>query len=116
MANKYGAKKVDYDGFTFDSQAEYRRYLWLKDEQAQGNIYGLGVHPPYELEPKVFIGGKLVREIIHVVDFSYFDSITRGLVVEDVKGVATGIWKLKYNLFRRRYPQIKYRVIPAKDC
>lgn len=113
--NKYGAKKVTYDDITFDSQAEYRRYLWLKDEEAQGNIHGLAVHISYELEPVVMLGKKKLRAITHEVDFVYFDE-SGARVAEDVKGVATALWKLKYNLFQRRYPQIEYRVIPAKDC
>lgn len=113
--SKFHNKKVDYDGFTFDSQAEYRRYLWLKDEEAQGSISGLAVHITYELEPSAKLSKKKLRAIKHEVDFVYFDE-SGAHVVEDVKGVATAVWKLKYNLFQRRFPQIEYRVIPAKDC
>lgn len=118
---KFRNKKVKFDNITFDSQAEYRRYLWLKDEVEQGNITLLKVHPKFVLEPKKahFNARTLETEVIgaitHAPDFSYVD--TRGFeIVEDVKGVATDAWKLKYKLFRNRYPHIHYLVIPAKDC
>lgn len=122
MASKFNNKRVTYDDIAFDSQAEMRRYIWLKDEEAQGNIYGLGVHTVYELEPKMagynhwLKKAETLRAITHEVDFSYFLTSTKRLVVEDVKGVETAVWRMKHNLFRRHYPQIEYRVIPAKDC
>lgn len=121
MANKYNARKVEYDGFKFDSAAEMRRYIWLKDEQEQGNIQLLKVHVPFEIVPKSahwVARLQIYREInrvMHEVDFSYLDNLGYQ-VVEDVKGVETDLWKLKYKLFCSRYPQIDYRVIPAKDC
>ena len=37
---KYGNKKTEVDGITFDSKAEARRYLALKTLQAGGYISG----------------------------------------------------------------------------
>lgn len=114
--SKYNNRKVELDGYKFDSQAEMRRYQDLWALQVAGEIYGLGVHPSYELEPKATIGGKKLRAISHELDFSYFERGNNRLIVEDVKGIETALWRLKYNLFVRRYPEIEYRVIPAKDC
>lgn len=108
--SKYGARKTIIDNITFDSAAEARRYQQLVLLQKAGEITWLEAHKSFELEPKA---GKL-RAITHVVDFYYFEP-GQGVVVEDVKGVATAVWRLKYNLFQRRYPNIEYRVIRAKD-
>ena len=35
---KYFAKKVKYDGKTFDSKTEVERYIMLKDKQKKGII------------------------------------------------------------------------------
>ncbi len=76
--NKYHARKASEDGYTFDSQAEWRRYRELKLMQAAGAIRDLDVHPSW---PLVVNGWRIGR---YTADFSYLIG-TRGLVVEDVK-------------------------------
>lgn len=115
--SKYGAKRVQADGHWFDSQLEYRRYQQLSLLAAVGAISNLRVHPVYELAPKQVIGfGKerrILRAIRHELDFQYVeDGVT---VVEDTKGVVTPVWKLKHNLFQRKFPAIEYRVLTSKD-
>src|SRR5687768_16077994 len=46
---KQKGNKVDYDGHTFDSQTEYRRYLVLAARLVDGTITNLEVHPSFEL-------------------------------------------------------------------
>ena len=83
--NKYGARKVTINGIKFDSQAESRRYLVLKDMQERGEIQDLSVHPKYELQaPFVTRWGKKIRAITYTADFLY--AINSRVVVEDVKG------------------------------
>ena len=53
QTKKYGNKKVVYDGIKFDSEREGNRYLFLCEQQRQGLITDLWVHPKYELIPKV---------------------------------------------------------------
>lgn len=109
--SKYNAKKVTEDGITFDSKMEHARYRQLMLLVRAGEIYGLTVHPPFELAPKTTVNGKKLRAITHELDFSYYEEGNSRLIVEDCKGVETAIWRLKYNLFQRRYPHIEYRVI-----
>lgn len=115
--SKYHAKKVRADGHLFDSQLEYRRYQQLSLLVSAGAISDLRIHPVYELEPKHVLGfGKdrrVLRAIRHELDFQYVeDGVT---VVEDTKGVVTPVWKLKHNLFQRKFPAIQYRVLTSKD-
>lgn len=109
--SKFHAKKVTEDGITFDSRMEHARYCQLITLVRAGDIYGLTIHPSFELAPKTTVNGKKLRAIKHELDFSYYEEGNSTLIVEDTKGVETAIWRLKYNLFQRRYPHIDYRVI-----
>ena len=108
--------KVELGGITFDSKAEARRYRLLVLLQDQEQIRGLRVHPRYLLQ-EAFVdnGGQKVQAIHYEADFEYFDLEVGHLVAEDVKGFVTDTFALKSKMFRRRYPEIEFRVVPAKD-
>jgi hypothetical protein len=110
MSNKYGAKRVVFDGYTFDSQAEHRRYLQLKQLESAGEIRRLEVHPVYVLV-KAFRDneGKHQSAIRYIADFRYLEG--EQSVVEDVKGVVTSTFALKAKLFKRAYFNTKLRII-----
>lgn len=99
--NKFHARRVKYDGITFDSKKEYERYLVLKALETKGKIGDLLVHVPYTLFPKSQYG----REIKYVADFVYFDG--KETIVEDVKGCKYGsayqIFKLKKRIMQEKY-------------
>lgn len=81
---KYHAVKGTIDGFTFDSQAEGRRYLVLRDRLQRGEIRDLEPHPPaYRLE----VNGVLISR--YTPDFRYVVVATGETVVEDVKSSPT---------------------------
>ena len=82
--SKYGNRKVEYDGYTFDSQAEYRRYQQLVLLFRAGEIRNLRVHPSYLLQPAFKAQGKSERAIEYKADFEYFDVADRVQVVEEV--------------------------------
>lgn len=109
--SKYHARKTVIDNITFDSQLEANRYCQLMVLVRAGEIYGLTVHPRFELYPKTTHDGKKLRAIVHELDFSYYEEGNPRMIVEDVKGMETAVWRLKYNLFVRRYREIEYRVI-----
>lgn len=90
--SKYGNRKATEDGYTFDSQAEWRRYQQLKLMQFAGVIHGLAVHPSW---PLLVNGVRIGR---YVADFSYCEHGGIGPVVEDVKGVRTAAYLLKKRL------------------
>ena len=112
--SKYRNKKVERDGHTFDSKAEYRRYLVLRDMEMRGEIEQLEVHPKFTLQ-KSFVddwGGKRQRAITYTGDFRYLENDHH--VVEDVKGgraTQTAAFRIKAKWFMRLNPGIEFRVV-----
>lgn len=51
--SKYHNKKVEYDGISFDSKKEMKRYIVLKKAQEDGIISDLMLQVKYELIPAV---------------------------------------------------------------
>lgn len=109
--SKYRNRKTTVDGVRFDSKAEAARYRELKLLQTGGLIRDLQLQPAFELQPKYRYNGKTVRAIKYIGDFSYLENGVR--VVEDVKGKATEVFKLKAKLFQFKYPDIDFRVVAA---
>lgn len=99
--NKYHAKRVESDGYQFDSLKEARHYAGLKILVAAGKIKDLQVHPQYP----IVIKGQTVCFV--EMDFSYIPMIgdPMALVVEDVKSKATNtdLSKLKRKMFEAYY-------------
>lgn len=81
--SKYNARKVEIDGYKFDSQAEARRYDELKTLVRAKAIKDLEIHPAFP----VIINGKKICK--YIADFRYTDTKTRCRIVEDVKSPAT---------------------------
>lgn len=114
--SKYNAKPVEFDGIRFDSTAEYNRYRELVLLEKSGAIWGLTVHPRFELLPAVKREGVRWRAVTYVGDFEYYDDnnpYPPTHVVEDVKGVETAVFRLKRRLFADVYPDIKFVVVKA---
>lgn len=103
MAHKYNAKKTAVDGITFDSKKEATRYRELKALERVGKIDRLELQPRFVLMDGFRYEGKAVRKIEYVADFLYRDLSTCELIVEDVKGVKTDVYKLKKKLFLKHY-------------
>ena len=87
--NKYGAIKTMVDGVTFDSKAEAARYGVLKAMQRGSLISGLELQPRYDFA----LHG--VKMGFYKADFRYHDNRTGETIVEDVKGKATTVYRLK---------------------
>lgn len=108
--HKYGAKKTEVDGITFDSKSEAKRYQELKLLERGGAIKNLSLQPRFLLQ-EGFVNihtGKKERAIEYVADFQYDENgIT---IVEDVKGFKTSDYKIKRKLFLFKY-QNKYKHI-----
>jgi hypothetical protein len=97
--SKYGNQKVDTaDGLTFDSKAEYRRWVELNFLLKAKEITDLQRQVPFVLVPaQVSPDGTKLRGITYVADFTYRDTCGQ-LVVEDPKGASTAEWVLKKKL------------------
>lgn len=106
--SKYGAKKIEIDGEIFDSKREAKRWQELRIQEDLGLISDLRrqvkfVLIPAQREPDT-VGarggihrGKLIeREVAYYADFAYQQN--GEMVVEDVKGMRTEVYKVKRKL------------------
>lgn len=99
MVSKYKARKQEYNGHTFASAREKRRYRELLLLEQAGAISQLELQPEYELIPKqIKLDGKAERAAVYTADFRYIEEGV--LVVEDVKSKATA--KLADYVLRRK--------------
>jgi Protein of unknown function (DUF1064) len=87
VRSKYGSKKVQIDGVTFDSRAEAKRYQDLLVLERAGIITELRLQPKFELAPsiKYTSSSRATPPLRYFADFAYVDQHGRR-VVEDVKG------------------------------
>lgn len=109
--NKYKNKKVKVDGHTFHSMREARRYKELKLMERAGVIKDLELQPKFELIPTIRTGTETLRKTVYKADFRYVDTKTKGVVVEDVKGFKTDVYKLKKKMLLHKYQGIDFREV-----
>ena len=108
--NKYNNKKCYLDGYKFDSKAEMARYEELKLLIRAGEIFDLVLQPKFPLQESFRLDGTLIRKFQYVADFQYTDKDGK-VVVEDVKGVETEVYKLKKKLFLYQYVVRQYEKV-----
>jgi len=102
--SKYRAKKVTYFGITFHSKKEGKRYLVLRSAEQRGAIKHLELQPDFPLHTynpagkKCYVGK-------YIADFTYYDVNIKEIVVEDVKGFKTDIYKWK-----KRHVEAEYGI------
>lgn len=107
--NKYKNRKTELDGHLFDSKKEAERYAELKLLARAGVIQGLQLQPVFTLQNGFTDNkGHRHRPITYRADFCYQED--GALVVEDVKGFETDVFKIKKKLFMYKYPEIDFRV------
>ena len=107
--NKYRNKKVQVDMYVFDSIAESRRYKELKLLERAGKIQNLELQPHFLIQEAFKKNGKTFRKIEYIADFKYIEN--GKIIVEDVKGIQTDVFKLKHKLFEKKYPDLELRII-----
>ena len=98
--NKYRNEKVEYNGMTFDSKLELKRYCELKVLEKAKQITELQRQVKFVLIDKT----KDYRETSYLADFVYKDKDGK-LVVEDCKSkiTKTQVYKIKKKLMQQRY-------------
>lgn len=94
---KYKARKTVVDGITFDSKKEASHYCDLKLLERAKVIRDLQLQVPFVLIDKSPYG----RAIKYVADFVYYEN--NKMVVVDVKGVKTPVYRLKKRMMAERY-------------
>jgi len=106
-ANKYGATRTNCSaGHSHPSKAEAKRCDDLTLLQRSRIIHELTQQPKF---PCVVNGAKVCT---YVADFSYRDEGGR-IVIEDVKGQATPVYRLKKKLVEALYPYVKITEVRA---
>ncbi len=100
--NKYNAKKITYDGETFDSAKEAKRWSELRLMEAAGLITGLRRQVPFCLVPAQKGGIRSEKAVYYKADFVYMsrDLLGEEMIIEDVKGFRTPEYKIKRKLMK----------------
>lgn len=119
MTHKYHAKKTVYNGITFDSKGEARRYAELRMLERAGRIKDLRMQVPISLIPSIYFDKEtqtyyfdfekpykkgivcIQREKKYVADFVYIEDGVE--IVEDFKGYRTDEYKHKKNMLKKLY-------------
>lgn len=86
-----------------DSMLEARRWEQLLLLHRAGMITDLTWHPRYSLP-----GG-----VIYEADSAYIEN--GRIIVEDVKGFETQVWRLKRRMFLAAYPHIELKIVTRED-
>jgi hypothetical protein len=94
--SKYKNRKVELDGYTFDSQAEANRYAELKLLERAGKVTHIILQPQFDF----YVGLELMFR--YFADFSYLNEHDNK-IIEDVKGPRTPVYRLKKKLIEARY-------------
>ena len=97
--SKYGNRKTEVNGITFDSEKEANRYKALILMLKVGEIGLLRLQVEYELNP----GGHSIK---YIADFVYTIASTGEEVVEDVKSNITKrlpVYRMKKKLMEDKY-------------
>ena len=100
--NKYSNKKCSFGGYSFDSMKERDHYIYLLSEQQAGRITELELQPKFQLQ-ELFKDnlGRTHRAISYIADFQY--KRDKQIVVVDVKGMKTEVYRIKKKLFLYKY-------------
>ena len=99
--NKFGAQVVEIGVRRFDSKKEGRRYVDLKLLVKAGEITDLECQVKFPLKIWVDLDSKHIGN--YIADFRYYDVARECMVVEDVKGVRTPLYRWKKKHFEAQY-------------
>lgn len=113
--SKYSAVKQTIDGHTFDSKIEGQRYVLLKAQQVRGEIRDLKLQPVFVIQEGFTRDGKKYRPITYKADFMYYDNRSEKWVAEDVKGIQTEAFKIKWKLVLFKFPDITFEIITREN-
>ena len=100
--NKFRNIRTTIDGITFASKHEAMRYSKLKLLEKAKAITDLRLQVKYMLTPAQNGEYRKEQAMNYIADFVYLD-LKRGIVVEDVKGFRTEVYKLKKKLFQYKF-------------
>lgn len=105
---RYGL--TQQEGIVFDSLAEAEYYVLLLKKISQGEIKSVKCQPSFVLQEPVSKGNKKLRSITYKADFRIEYPCGR-IEIVDVKGKMTDVFRIKYKLFEKAYPELALKVI-----
>jgi|SRR5699024_8827644 len=111
--SKFNNKKIEVDGYIFDSHLEAKYYKELKLRKKAGDILFFRLQPKYLLQPSFIKDGTKYRKIEYIADFEVHH-LDGSIEVVDVKGVKTNVFRIKEKMFHKRYPH-KLTLITKDD-
>lgn len=111
IQRKYKNIKKVVNGIEFDSMKEANRYQELLLLQKAKKIMHLKLQPEFILQDSFKIGKTTHRAIKYIADFQYQNFTTGEIIVEDVKGIKTEVYRIKKKLLLFKYPEIDFREI-----
>lgn len=94
---KFGNRKTEIDGITFDSAKEARRYGYLRMLEKAGNITELRLQVPFVLVRAAKVHGRNRCARKYIADFVYLDQEGK-CHVEDAKGAKTDLYLWKRHM------------------
>lgn len=102
------AKKVKYDGYTFDSEMECLYYKELKEREKKRQVTDIRVHPSYVLQKEFYANnGKKHKAITYEPDFVFFDIELGRWRYVDVKGMLLPEFEIKWKMFDKLLKLLK---------
>jgi hypothetical protein len=108
---KYRNIKKVVNGIEFDSIKEAGRYQELLLLQKALKIWRLKLQPEFVLQDSFRLRKETHRAIKYIADFSYSEYGSSKLIVEDVKGCKTEVYRIKKKLLLFKFPEIDFREI-----
>ena len=114
--SKFQSVECIVDGIRFQSRLEARRYTQLKQMEKEGVIRNLVLQPRFLIQEKFKdpYTGKIYQPIHYIGDFLYVADGCQQ-VVEEIKGFATEVFRLKFKLVIHKYPEIKFVLLKKID-
>jgi hypothetical protein len=100
--SKSAKKKRTINGYTFDSDIEYKFYEYLLSQQEQGIVKSIEIQPVYLLQEAYKKYNRNIRKIEYIADFCVVYS-DESEIIYDVKGMVMNDFKLKRKLFDYKY-------------
>lgn len=108
IKRKYKNIKKVVNGIEFDSIKEANRYQELLLLQKACEIRNLKLQPEFILQDSFRLKKQTHRSIKYIADFQYQNFTTSEIIVEDVKGMKTEVYRIKKKLLLYKFPEINF--------
>lgn len=114
LSVKYGNKKIQVDGVSFDSKKEHKRISQLRILEQSGIISDLQLKKKFVLQETFKdTTGKTHKAITYTPDCVYYRKTDQKLVAEDIKASVyltkrMPAYQIKKKMFIKKYPDYQF--------